>query len=201
MLPLGERVILVTASPPVGDDPASIKYSLAEMYEAESESVDPSAPDFNFSDSSQVDPMLTDSWPESVFWSAEDGSGLHGSRQMLSPGGGGGGGGGGGADLTESKMHFALSGSTLDIIRKFCPELLPKILCRGTVFARMSPDQKTKVNILELAIRARTRLGFKQLQTARKLNETARNLNETARNLKETARNLNETARNPNETA
>jgi len=137
MLPLGERVILVTASPPIGDSPASIKYSLAEMYEAGSESAEISTTDLIISNSSDVDPLLTDSWPESVFCPMESVSRLHSSRQMSSRSYV--------ADLTESKMHFALSGGTLDIIRKFCPELLPKILCRGTVFARMSPDQKTKV--------------------------------------------------------
>ena len=142
MLPLGERVILVTASAPIRENPVSIKYSLAEMYEAESESTDISTPDLTISNSSDVDPMFTDSWPDSIFCPIENASRFGSSTQLLPPTGT--------TNFTESKMHFALTGSTLDIIRKFCPELLPKILCRGTVFARMSPDQKTKVNPTEI---------------------------------------------------
>ncbi|KAK6639831.1 hypothetical protein RUM43_008106 [Polyplax serrata] len=37
---------------------------------------------------------------------------------------------------------FAISGSTWSAIQKFYPDLIPKMLTRGTVFARMSPDQK-----------------------------------------------------------
>ena len=131
MLPLGERVILVTASPPSADSALSIKYSLAEMYEADSDvgrrGQDHLDESEVFSASCESDPMFTDSWPDSIFRPMEN------SRISRL--------------LPQSKMHFALCGSTLDVIRKHCPELLPKILCRGTVFARMSPDQKTKVNI------------------------------------------------------
>ncbi|XP_077472080.1 polyamine-transporting ATPase 13A3-like isoform X2 [Stigmatopora argus] len=39
--------------------------------------------------------------------------------------------------------HFAVSGPSYDVIARHFPELLPKLLLRATVFARMTPDQKT----------------------------------------------------------
>ncbi|KAK3104814.1 hypothetical protein FSP39_010866 [Pinctada imbricata] len=42
----------------------------------------------------------------------------------------------------EHKFHFALSGKSWAIIRQYYPDILPKICVRGTVFARMSPEQK-----------------------------------------------------------
>ncbi|GAB6018630.1 hypothetical protein CHUAL_000312 [Chamberlinius hualienensis] len=43
------------------------------------------------------------------------------------------------------KFHFALSGKSYQVIKEYFPELLPKIIVRGTVFARMSPDQKQQL--------------------------------------------------------
>lgn len=37
---------------------------------------------------------------------------------------------------------FAVTGNTWEVLRKSHPELVPKIVTRGAVFARMSPDQK-----------------------------------------------------------
>lgn len=42
-----------------------------------------------------------------------------------------------------SYYHFALAGKTFALIRSQEPELLKKLLISGTVFARMSPEQKT----------------------------------------------------------
>ncbi|XP_054857789.1 polyamine-transporting ATPase 13A2 isoform X2 [Eublepharis macularius] len=39
--------------------------------------------------------------------------------------------------------HFALNGESFAVVCEHFSELLPKILVRATVFARMSPDQKT----------------------------------------------------------
>ncbi|XP_077580222.1 polyamine-transporting ATPase 13A3-like [Stigmatopora nigra] len=39
--------------------------------------------------------------------------------------------------------HFAVSGPSYDVIARHFPELLPKLLLRATVFARMTPEQKT----------------------------------------------------------
>ncbi|XP_013404305.1 probable cation-transporting ATPase 13A3, partial [Lingula anatina] len=38
--------------------------------------------------------------------------------------------------------HFALDGRSFGVVRQYFPELLPKICVKGTIFARMSPDQK-----------------------------------------------------------
>ena len=137
MLPIGERVILVTASPPVGDTPASINYSLAEMYEAEETSED--STDSLGSVTSDSNPLFTDSWPDSIFQPMENISRIW-QKQIWST-----------SELNkfvQPRMHLAMCGKTLDVVRKNFPDVLPKILCRGTVFARMSPDQKTKVTFL-----------------------------------------------------
>uniref|UniRef100_T1IVD7 Cation-transporting ATPase n=1 Tax=Strigamia maritima TaxID=126957 RepID=T1IVD7_STRMM len=43
------------------------------------------------------------------------------------------------------KFHFALTGKSFAIIREHFPELIPKLIVRGTVFSRMSPDQKKQL--------------------------------------------------------
>ncbi|KAM5162521.1 polyamine-transporting ATPase 13A2 isoform 1-T1 [Callospermophilus lateralis] len=43
------------------------------------------------------------------------------------------------------RSHLALGGSTFGVLRKHFPELLPKVLVQGTVFARMAPEQKTEL--------------------------------------------------------
>lgn len=43
------------------------------------------------------------------------------------------------------KFHFAISGKTFALIRDYLPDLIPKLVVRGTVFARMSPDQKKQL--------------------------------------------------------
>jgi len=42
----------------------------------------------------------------------------------------------------QPKSHIALTGKTFHIVSTQFPHLLPKLLTHGTVFARMSPDQK-----------------------------------------------------------
>lgn len=42
----------------------------------------------------------------------------------------------------ESKYHFAVSGKAWAVICQHFPELVPRVVSCGTVFARMSPDQK-----------------------------------------------------------
>lgn len=137
MLPIGEKVILVNASPPVSTSEASITYTLAEMYET-----DPEEPAFVLS--SESDALFTESWPESVFQPMEGMNRIWRRQGSL-------------ADVERDepvlkqgpRLHLALNGKTLDIIRKHFSELLPRILLRATILARMKPDQKTKVsNIL-----------------------------------------------------
>lgn len=42
----------------------------------------------------------------------------------------------------ESKYHFAVSGKAWAVICQYFPDLVPRVVSCGTVFARMSPDQK-----------------------------------------------------------
>ncbi|XP_055952712.1 polyamine-transporting ATPase 13A3-like isoform X3 [Argiope bruennichi] len=48
-------------------------------------------------------------------------------------------------DAVPQHYHFVMDGKTFGVIRKYFPEMLPKILLRGTVYARMAPDQKTQL--------------------------------------------------------
>lgn len=52
-------------------------------------------------------------------------------------------------ELPNNNYRFAMTGKTWNIIRDEFPELLPKFVTRGTVFARMSPDHKQAL-VLEL---------------------------------------------------
>ncbi|XP_007946210.1 probable cation-transporting ATPase 13A4 [Orycteropus afer afer] len=45
----------------------------------------------------------------------------------------------------EGRYHFALSGKSFQIICQHFSSLLPKILINGTIFARMSPGQKSSL--------------------------------------------------------
>ena len=44
-----------------------------------------------------------------------------------------------------NRYHFAVTGNVFSIVKTHYPELLPRLLVRGTVFARMSPDQKQQL--------------------------------------------------------
>lgn len=139
MLPVGEKVILVTASSPKGTASASITYSLAEMYETEIE-------ESGVMSSSESDAMFTDSWPDSVFQPLENIARMWRRQALISDAERG----------LDSKhltprLHLALGGKTLDVIRKHFPQLLQRILVRATILARMTPDQKTKV-IFHMAV-------------------------------------------------
>ncbi|XP_075212316.1 polyamine-transporting ATPase anne boleyn isoform X2 [Lycorma delicatula] len=50
---------------------------------------------------------------------------------------------------SATNYTFALTGPTWSLIRNHYPDLVPKIATRGTVFSRMSPDQKQQL-VLEL---------------------------------------------------
>uniref|UniRef100_UPI00398E856F polyamine-transporting ATPase 13A3-like isoform X2 n=1 Tax=Pristiophorus japonicus TaxID=55135 RepID=UPI00398E856F len=45
----------------------------------------------------------------------------------------------------EACYHFAMSGKSFAVITEHFPDLLPKLLLCGTVYARMAPDQKTQL--------------------------------------------------------
>lgn len=46
---------------------------------------------------------------------------------------------------SKNKYVFALTGKTWSLIKQYYPELLPKMVTRGAIFARMSPDQKQQL--------------------------------------------------------
>lgn len=52
-------------------------------------------------------------------------------------------------ELPNNNYRFAMTGKTWNIIRDHYPNLLPRFVTRGTVFARMSPDHKQAL-VLEL---------------------------------------------------
>ncbi|XP_063117313.1 probable cation-transporting ATPase 13A4 isoform X2 [Cavia porcellus] len=45
----------------------------------------------------------------------------------------------------EGSYHFALDGKSFQVISRYFSSLLPKILINGTIFARMSPGQKSSL--------------------------------------------------------
>ncbi|CAG9767851.1 unnamed protein product [Ceutorhynchus assimilis] len=44
-----------------------------------------------------------------------------------------------------NNYRFAMTGRTWGVVKEYYPELLPRICTRGTVFARMSPEQKQQL--------------------------------------------------------
>ncbi|XP_075720182.1 putative cation-transporting ATPase 13A4 [Rhinoderma darwinii] len=47
--------------------------------------------------------------------------------------------------IQSSDFHFSMSGKTYENLEKYFNDLLPKLLMNGTVFARMSPGQKSAI--------------------------------------------------------
>lgn len=45
----------------------------------------------------------------------------------------------------RDKIHLALSGKTFQVLREHYPQLLNRVAVRGTIFARMSPEQKQQL--------------------------------------------------------
>ncbi|RMB89683.1 hypothetical protein DUI87_33880 [Hirundo rustica rustica] len=50
-----------------------------------------------------------------------------------------------GSSLPARRCHLALNGKSFQVVCEHFPELLPRILLRATVFARMLPEQKTQL--------------------------------------------------------
>ncbi|GAU97699.1 hypothetical protein RvY_08950-2 [Ramazzottius varieornatus] len=48
-------------------------------------------------------------------------------------------------EMSRPRFHFALTGRSFSSLVEFFPELISKILVRGTIFARFSPEQKTEL--------------------------------------------------------
>ncbi|XP_069096791.1 polyamine-transporting ATPase 13A2 isoform X1 [Pleurodeles waltl] len=47
--------------------------------------------------------------------------------------------------MDQGPYHLALNGKSFAVVCDYFPTLLPKVLVKGTIFARMSPDQKTQL--------------------------------------------------------
>jgi magnesium-transporting ATPase (P-type) len=47
--------------------------------------------------------------------------------------------------LLPHNYHFAMTGNTWGVIRSHFHHLLPKLIQRGSVFARMAPEQKAQL--------------------------------------------------------
>jgi magnesium-transporting ATPase (P-type) len=47
--------------------------------------------------------------------------------------------------LLPQNYHFAMSGKTWGVVRTHFYHLLPKLITRGTIFARMAPEQKAQL--------------------------------------------------------
>ncbi|KAL4608143.1 putative cation-transporting ATPase 13A3 [Arapaima gigas] len=45
----------------------------------------------------------------------------------------------------EERYHFAMSGKSFAVVMEHFPDLVQKLALRGTIFARMAPDQKTQL--------------------------------------------------------
>lgn len=45
----------------------------------------------------------------------------------------------------EENLHIAVTGKTFRLLREYYPDLLRKVVIRGTVFSRMAPDQKQQL--------------------------------------------------------
>ena len=48
-------------------------------------------------------------------------------------------------DDDNERFHFAITGKSWNVMKTYFPEMIPKLVVRGTIFARMSPDQKAQM--------------------------------------------------------
>ena len=48
-------------------------------------------------------------------------------------------------EMSRPRYHLALTGRSFSSLVEYFPELLPKVLVCGTIFARFSPEQKTEL--------------------------------------------------------
>jgi cation-transporting P-type ATPase 13A2 len=48
-------------------------------------------------------------------------------------------------EMPSNRYRFAMDGKTWNIVREYFTDLLPKFVTRGTIFARMSPDNKMQL--------------------------------------------------------
>uniref|UniRef100_A0AAY5KDT1 Cation-transporting P-type ATPase N-terminal domain-containing protein n=1 Tax=Esox lucius TaxID=8010 RepID=A0AAY5KDT1_ESOLU len=81
-------------------------------------------------------PQTDQSLPSLRFHLGEEGAGaIQGSEDIHSQG----------LYQGGSKYHLAINGMSFSALCDYFPEYLPKVLMRGTVYARMAPEQKTQL--------------------------------------------------------
>uniref|UniRef100_A0AAY5KLV7 ATPase cation transporting 13A2 n=1 Tax=Esox lucius TaxID=8010 RepID=A0AAY5KLV7_ESOLU len=79
-------------------------------------------------------PQTDQSLPSLRFHLGEEGAGaIQGSEDIHSQ------------DVKVNKYHLAINGMSFSALCDYFPEYLPKVLMRGTVYARMAPEQKTQL--------------------------------------------------------
>ncbi|XP_064610270.1 polyamine-transporting ATPase 13A3-like [Liolophura sinensis] len=115
MVQRSDRVILVNANPP---DPVTNKEASILWQFAE-------MPSDSSASEAEVPPEAT------PFVSSTSGGGKSYHAVSLS-------------DETE-KYHFAVTGRSFAVLTTYFQDLMPKICTRGTIFARMSPEQKAQL--------------------------------------------------------
>lgn len=49
------------------------------------------------------------------------------------------------AQVLYNNYRFAMTGKVWGIVKEYYPELMPKLVTRGSVFARMAPEQKQQL--------------------------------------------------------
>lgn len=47
--------------------------------------------------------------------------------------------------MPADRYHFALDGTTWNLVQQYYPQLIPHIVVRGTIFARFRPEQKSQI--------------------------------------------------------
>jgi magnesium-transporting ATPase (P-type) len=49
---------------------------------------------------------------------------------------------GSGGGSHNNNYHFAITGKSFNVVRDHYPDVMERLITRGAIFARMSPDQK-----------------------------------------------------------
>ena len=45
--------------------------------------------------------------------------------------------------MGDERYHFAITGRSFAVVKRYFADIIDRIVVRGTIFARMSPDQKS----------------------------------------------------------
>ncbi|XP_014218278.1 probable cation-transporting ATPase 13A3 isoform X2 [Copidosoma floridanum] len=135
----GVPVIAVTAVTQQNQTQPSIYYTRSESQGSQSNSSPIIAgPEGDFSEITDINSIVSLETIESGFANHRTDSGLNYLSDNIQRNGKGKG-------VKKNDYVFALTGKTWALIKQYYPELIPNIVTRGTIFARMSPDQKQQL--------------------------------------------------------